>query len=584
MSNQMMNEDACSTILDQLPRKKDLDKIRGCLIGGAAGDALGYAVEFLSESAIQAKYGDKGITEYQLQNGLARVSDDTQMTMFTANGLLFGVTRFCTHGVLGAGIPDLIRYAYQDWYRTQTEPYRRPDRKETFFCGWLMHVPELYVQRAPGTTCMSAIRSNRHGSIHKPINDSKGCGGVMRVAPIGLYYDRRPWYTPLGVDMLGAETAALTHGHEMGYIPAAMLVHIVQSAALCEGVPLKIAVLDSKIAMKRLFPESKELPGFLKLIDKAVELAKSDLDDLTAIHQLGEGWVGDEALAIAVYCALKYSHDFDRALLAAVNHGGDSDSTGAITGNILGAYLGLSRIPQKYLEKLEFRNILIELADDLYYDCRISEYKPAVTPREIAWEQKYVEAAYPHDEECYNTKWVIDTYEEYGQTISMLCFWRNATNPDQGDRQCFSMWFPSELIVDGVRYRSLEQYVMSQKALMFGDQEIYHQIMASEHTGDFKALGRKVRNFEEKKWDARKFQIAVTGNAAKFSQNPELKACLLDTGDQILVEASPYDGIWGVKLGIEDPEIQNPNNWQGQNLLGFALMEARDILRSAEAE
>ncbi|MGM9604717.1 MAG: ADP-ribosylglycohydrolase family protein, partial [Faecousia sp.] len=502
------------------------------------------------------------------------MSDDTQMTMFTANGLLFGITRFCTHGVLGADIPDYIRYAYQDWYRTQTELYRRPDRKETFFCSWLLNVPELYAQRAPGNTCMSAISSKGHGSVHEPINNSKGCGGVMRVAPIGLYYDQRhSWYTPLDIDMLGAEVAALTHGHEMGYIPAAMLVHIVQSAALCEGIPLKVAVLDSKIAMKRLFPESRELPGFLKLMDKAVELAESNLEDLAAIHQLGEGWVGDEALAIAVYCALKYSQDFDKALIAAVNHGGDSDSTGAITGNILGAYLGLSQIPQKYLEKLELRDILMELADDLYYDCQISEYKPPVTPREIAWEQKYVKAAYPHDEEHYNTKWVIGAYENHGQTISMLCFWRNIKKPDNGDRQCFGMWYPSEFTLDGVRYQSLEQYMMSQKALLFGDQEIYHQIMAPEHAGDYKALGRKVRNFEEKKWDAQKFQIAVTGNVAKFSQNPELKACLLSTGDQILVEASPYDGIWGVKLGMEDPKIQNPNNWQGQNLLGFALME-----------
>lgn len=120
--------------------------------------------------------------------------------------------------------------------------------------------------------------------------------------------------------------------------------------------------------------------------------------DLDSIHQLGQGWVGDEALAIAIYCALKHSDDFDRALIAAVNHGGDSDSTGAITGNILGAYLGLSKIPEKYIEKLELVDVLTELADDLYYDCQLDEYTQAADSRDLAWERKYVYISYPGKE------------------------------------------------------------------------------------------------------------------------------------------------------------------------------------------
>jgi ADP-ribosylglycohydrolase len=115
------------------------------------------------------------------------------------------------------------------------------------------------------------------------------------------------------------------------------------------------------------------------------------MDDLDAIHLLGEGWVGDEALAIAVYCALKYSGDIDNALIAAVNHNGDSDSTGAITGNIIGAQVGLSGIPAKYTEKLELRDLIIEVADDLWHDCRISEYG---SERDPVWEQKYIEMTY----------------------------------------------------------------------------------------------------------------------------------------------------------------------------------------------
>lgn len=380
-----------STPLDKLPKKQNLDKFRGCLIGGAAGDALGYPVEFLSENRIFAQFGKEGIAGYQLTNGLARISDDTQMTMFTANGLLYGTTSGCMRGSM-ATYPGYIGAAYVDWYRTQTSSFAHCSRK--CINSWLLNVPGLFALRAPGNTCMSAIAGGCDGTIEKPKNGSKGCGGVMRVAPIGLYFGESRM-APLAIDLMGADVAALTHGHEMGYIPAAMLVHIVRLAACCEGITLKDAVLDSKTAMEMLFPESKELSGFLRLIDKAVELSESGVDDLTAIHALGPGWCGDEALAVSVYCALKYADDFDKGIRAAVNHGGDSDSTGAITGNILGAYLGLSKIPRKYLEKLELVDVLTELADDLYYDCQISEGKRPATPRDIAWEEKYVSITYP---------------------------------------------------------------------------------------------------------------------------------------------------------------------------------------------
>jgi len=199
----------------------------------------------------------------------------------------------------------------------------------------------------------------------------------------------------VAVDMIGADIAALTHGHEMGYIPAAMLVHIIRLVSHNDEITLKKAVLDSIRAMKKIFARAKHLPAFLELIEKAMELAESDVDDRTAIHALGPGWCGDDALAVAIYCALKYETDFDKALIAAVNHGGDSDSTGAITGNILGAYLGLSAIPEKYTKNLELLDVITEIADDLYYGCNLSEYTRPVDPRDIAWEAKYVDITYP---------------------------------------------------------------------------------------------------------------------------------------------------------------------------------------------
>ncbi|MDD3027677.1 MAG: ADP-ribosylglycohydrolase family protein [Erysipelotrichaceae bacterium] len=361
---------------------KDIDKFRGCLIGGAAGDALGYPVEFLSAANIFAKYGPKGITEYEKSGGKALISDDTQMTLFTANGLLFGKTRYMTRGI-GAPYEMYIARCYHDWYLTQTKSY--PLEAEAT-CSWLVNGPELFSRRAPGTTCLSAIESGCEGTIEKPINQSKGCGGIIRVAPIGLYFSASD-YEQREIDLLGARVAALTHGHELGYMPAAMLVHIISFICKYPDKKLRGAVVDSLAMLDDLFPGAIHKNYLKKLIKKAVTLAGEKMDDVEAIGQLGEGWVGEETLAIAIYCALKYNDDFDRALIAAVNHSGDSDSTGAVTGNILGTYLGLSNIPHKYQIYLELWDLLLAIADDMYNDCQIREYDSF---SDETWEHKYI--------------------------------------------------------------------------------------------------------------------------------------------------------------------------------------------------
>lgn len=329
---------------------KNLDKYIGCLLGGAAGDALGYAVEFLSDELIFLKYGENGIRQYNLSNGKALISDDTQMTLFTANGLISSdKTENCIR---------CIYENYLDWLATQQNNKK--------FCGSgsrLLNTEELWSARAPGGTCLSALESGIMGSVSNPINDSKGCGGVMRVAPIGLCFDKE---LPIEqVDMLGAEAAAITHGHELGYIPAAMLVHIVHLISHNDKITLLEAINDASSTIKKLFPFAQHLDELLMLTEKAIELSTQNMDDLDAIRSLGEGWVAEETLAIAIYCALKYQNNFDSALIAAVNHSGDSDSTGAVCGNILGAYLGVTAVPEKYLVSLELRDVIIEYAEKL---------------------------------------------------------------------------------------------------------------------------------------------------------------------------------------------------------------------------
>lgn len=338
---------------------RDLDKFRGCMIGGAAGDALGYAIEFIHEKQIFSRYGRDGITQYALRGGVAQFSDDTQMTLFTAVGLLNEKARAQAEG-READYAQGIRQAYQDWYITQAGTYPVSSKKNS----WLLDVPELFSRRAPGLTCISAIEHGADGSIESPINSSKGCGGVMRVAPIGLFFAGSDVSFEQS-DMLGAKAAAITHGHELGYIPAAALVHIIR--AICESSEKKLAdaVAEAVAAVGKLFSGVKHIGYFTDMMNLAAELAKSDCKTIDAIHQLGEGWVAEEALAISVYSALKYEDDFDMALRTSVNHNGDSDSTGSLTGNILGAYVGCEAIPLKYKDELELIGLIDEVTDDL---------------------------------------------------------------------------------------------------------------------------------------------------------------------------------------------------------------------------
>lgn len=366
---------------------KDINKYRGCLIGGAVGDALGYAVEFMQDYEIFEKYGTKGITEYSLVNDLAYVSDDTQMTLFTANGLLLGTTREKIKGERNLYL-HYISLCYKDWLKTQTAEdfgFESPE------FAWLNYVPEMNHSREPGQTCIYYLMHNNLGTTTDHKNNSKGCGGIMRVAPIGLYFENKG-YTLAQIDMMGAEAAALTHGHELGYIPAAMLVHIIHLLAHNTDMSVLDAVKDAQKAITALFPYAKHVDKLIDLTNNAIQLALSHkILDIDAIRKLGEGWVAEETLAIAIFCAIKYEHNFEKAMIASVNHSGDSDSTGSVTGNILGAHLGIQAIPQKFLNGLELKDTILEIADDLFYDYQISEGESA---QDTIWAQKYIYHTY----------------------------------------------------------------------------------------------------------------------------------------------------------------------------------------------
>ncbi len=160
-----------------------------------------------------------------------------------------------------------------------------------------------------------------------------------------------------------------------------------------------------------------------------------------------------------------------------------------------------------------------------------------------------------------------------------LFFWGHTPGKSgQVGKECLSQWYPAVFVVDGVRYATAEHYMMAEKARLFGDEGVREKIIAAAHPSQAKNLGREVQGFNPTTWEQHRFDIVVQGNIAKFSQNPTLKAFLLNTGHRILVEASPVDRIWGIGWSENDPQAQDPEKWRGLNLLGFALMAARSRL------
>ena len=323
---------------------------RGCLLGGAIGDALGAPVEFMSRARIRERYGERGIERFDVAYGReGAITDDTQMTMFTTEGLLQALS------LRQRGSDErpeaVVHRAYLRWLRTQDfDGELGSSGSET--SGWLIDVPALHARRAPGMTCLNALGSGRMGRPGYPLNGSKGCGGVMRIAPCALV---KEW----DAYALGCNVAATTHGHHSGYLAAGALAVIIR--AVLEGHSVSQGV---SAALVRLVPE----PGGAECIDAlraATSLWKEHGRD-GDVERLGQGWVADEALAIGVYAAMVGETDLGRGLTVAVNHSGDSDSTGAIAGNILGAIHGEEAVSELAMGDLELRDELIRLADDLF--------------------------------------------------------------------------------------------------------------------------------------------------------------------------------------------------------------------------
>lgn len=337
--------------------ENNLNKFAGCLLGGALGDALGAPVETLTYKQITREYGHDGITELQCNTrGVAEITNDTQLTLFTAEGLLRAKCRRDKQGLKNdlRETTYVIFRAYLRWLYTQglsTSNWSKSD-----YDGWLVGVNKLYsyANKDIETTTITSLGKGIAGRLSKPINNSSTCGAVIRVAPVGLFSETRD-----EAFELGKRVGAITHGNPLAYYSSGAFSLLIYN--IIQGMTIKEATLDVITELGKY----EEAQGCVDKLELAIELHDKKTPYLRAFKEMGSGRQAIESLAIGVFCALTYPKDIVKALGLSVNHSGDSDSTGSVTGNIVGASIGKEAIPKDWLNKLELAKEIEEMATDL---------------------------------------------------------------------------------------------------------------------------------------------------------------------------------------------------------------------------
>lgn len=324
----------------------NLQKIQDILIAGAIGDAYGYAIEFDSINQIRTKYGADGIKLSHMDRYV--ISDDTQMTLFCLEALLPYLNKQIAQEDF-AEINHKIYLNYLNWFTTQHKNAKPPAKKLGFlFQGeqnqTLMSFKELYIPQAPGKTCLSALGSQRVGFIEKPINDSKGCGGIMRVMPIALLNTSLE-----NVFYLGCAQAAITHGHPDGYLSAGFFAGMIKCAL--DGMSFDTAYVTNKEILLT-YTHNASMVNYLKKYENTLTQSLMSPEDMNSA--IGEGWVGEEALGIALY-AFKTCKSFEHCLSISANHSGDSDSTASLAGQLYAAFNNLEPHYHNYLDLLDIQ-------------------------------------------------------------------------------------------------------------------------------------------------------------------------------------------------------------------------------------
>lgn len=348
-----------------------LDAVHGCLLGGALGDALGAPVEDKSLRQIRSEYGPGGVTD----PAVLRISEETQLTAFTVEALIRGSVRARTDGVGGATL-GLLQQGMLVWLRGQVDDV--PGQPGRLFSTLSGH-DELIEQRGVAISVYTALRraaerrapTDPLGTRQRPVNDSKGSGAVMRAAPCGFGYAAdRSGAALSAIFELGCDTAALTHGHPSGWLPAGTLAALVYQ--LSRGTDTSTA-LDKARAELANYRGHQETSAALDAASTlAARLARAGRTATPEdLESLGQGWIAPEALAVAVFAMLAAetiggpAHQIVRTgLLLSVNHSGDSDATGSLAGSLLGARYGRPALPRRWSGTVDAAPVLHRLATD----------------------------------------------------------------------------------------------------------------------------------------------------------------------------------------------------------------------------
>ena len=362
------------------------DAYRGCLLGLAIGDAMGYPADTKTWPQIQEDYGPYGLMGYDLRNGYAEVSSHTQIAVFSCNGLLLGLTRGQVYGKMA----PFVRYvglAQQEWAAGQ----RRYDQPGRNHC-WVFRVSELRSRHCTDTRMVETLNRGKLGSLEDPVNKHDTPAAITSAVAAGIFGDTGR-LNPQEADRLGAESVALTHGHPLAFLPGVAVAHLIGNCLRHPHVGLNLLVKGALVALQEQFSREypREVGQITALIEQAVSLAEERLvRPVDAMERL-KCDTGAEVLAGAIYAALLCEEDFDNAMVIAVNHSGRSAAVGSLTGAILGARLGEQALPDFYMDGLEIADVLRDLADDLVQGC------PMVRGSLLFdgdWESKYLHGEY----------------------------------------------------------------------------------------------------------------------------------------------------------------------------------------------
>lgn len=392
-----------------------------------------------------------------------------------------------------------------------------------------------------GIATTEAIKMIKHGA--DPVlcggasEMDNGNGSLMRILPLLFYLQNEKDLKIVFKSV--KEVSSITHAHFRSVFSC--FIYIVYGLELLKGIDKREAYANMQLTLNDFIAdhdfEQKEIDLFKRIL----------IDDISAVGEndiYSSGYVL-HSLEASLWCILT-TGTYKDAVLKAVNLGEDTDTTAAITGGLAGLMYGFESIPENWVNSI-VKKVEIE---------KLCEKMNAV----LIKKQRY-------------------NIADLNENDEFLFFWgHHSSKKEMLTKACLSQWWPSPFVENGITYQTAEHYMMAKKALLFNDQEVFEKILTTESPKDVKDLGRQIKNFDVKKWDAHKFDMVKQGNLLKFSQNEALKAFLLQTKSKILAEASPVDGIWGIGLVEDHVNAKIPKHWKGLNLLGFALMEVRDEL------